>query len=178
MKNTPIRRGLRADPAHPWRTENLGRLLLSSVINWQDVLVQGLQEKGFRRFRASHMNLLRHIDFEGTRISEIARRSRVSKQTVGELLVGCEAEKLVTTVPDPHDGRAKIVRFTELGKKVIVAEREIMERMDDALAGVLGRDELARLRRALSVLAEGTAAYGATARRGRARPRRAPAGRR
>jgi len=89
MKKPALRRGLKADRRHPWRHENLGRLLLASVINWQDVLVLGLQKKGFRNFRASHMNLLRHIDFEGTRISEIALRARVSKQTVGELVAGC-----------------------------------------------------------------------------------------
>src|SRR5215211_7355164 len=32
-------RGLKADATHPWRHENLRRLLLTSVINWQDVLV-------------------------------------------------------------------------------------------------------------------------------------------
>lgn len=164
MKHTALRRGLRSDLEHPWRHENLGRLLLASVINWQDVLVLGLQKKGFRNFRASHMNLLRHIDFEGTRISEIARRSRVSKQTVGELIAGCEAEKLVKVVPDTSDGRAKLVMFTGLGKSIIVAEREIMEKMDTQLAKVLGGERLAALREMLAILARGTAPLvGATA---------------
>lgn len=76
-------RGLKSDPEHPWRHHNLGRLLLSSVLNWQDILVSGLQHMGFKRFRASHMSLLRHIDLDGTRISEIAKRARLTKQTVG-----------------------------------------------------------------------------------------------
>ncbi len=157
MTKPPLRRGLKSDREHPWRHENLGRLLLSSVINWQDVLVLGLQKKGFRNFRASHMNLLRHIDFEGTRISEIARRSRVSKQTVGELIAGCESENLVRIVPDATDGRAKIVTFTALGKSIIVAEREIMEKMDAQLAKLLGKEKLADLRATLAVLAKGIA---------------------
>lgn len=172
MRGDATRRGLRADPLHPWRTENLGRLLLASVINWQDVLVLGLQAKGFRSFRASHMNLLRHLDFGGTRISEIARRSRLTKQTVGELLAGCEAEKLVKTVPDPTDARAKIVTFTRLGKAVIEAEREVMERIDAALARELGPREYQRLRRALAVLAEGSGPF--LGRRRRQRPAAAP----
>jgi DNA-binding MarR family transcriptional regulator len=159
MEKKALRRGLRSDLEHPWRHDNLGRLLLASVINWQDVLVAGLQKKGFRNFRASHMNLLRHIDFEGTRISEIARRSRVSKQTVGELIAGCEAERLVKIVPDSTDGRAKIVMFTSLGKSIIVAEREIMEEMDARLARALGRERLDGLRDTLSVLAKGGTVY-------------------
>jgi DNA-binding MarR family transcriptional regulator len=159
MKTLKLRRGLKTDLRHPWRHENLGRLLLASVINWQDVLVLGLQKKGFRNFRASHMNLLRHIDFEGTRISEIALRARVSKQTVGELVAGCEAQKLVKVGPDATDGRAKLVAFTRLGKSIIVAEREIMEKMDEQLAKTLGRERLGGLREILSALAQGTAPF-------------------
>jgi DNA-binding MarR family transcriptional regulator len=147
-------RGLRLDPQHPWRHQNSGRLLLSGLINWQDVLVRGLQEKGFRRFRASHMNLLRHIDLGGTRITEIAERSRLSKQAVGQLLVSCEAEKLVKTIPDPSDRRAKIVTFTNLGRAVIDAERDVMERIDAELTNVLGAEGFAALRHSLTVLAE------------------------
>lgn len=147
-------RGLRLDPQHPWRHENIGRLLLSSVINWQDALVRGLQEKGFRRFRASHMNLLRHIDLGGTRITEIAQRARLSKQAVGQLLGACEAEKLVKTIPDPTDRRAKIVTFTNLGRAVIDAERDVMERIDAELGNILGAGNFAELRRLLTVLAE------------------------
>ena len=48
----------------------------------------------FPAFRASHMNVPRHIDVGGTRISEIADRSRMSKQAVGQLVKSCEAQKL------------------------------------------------------------------------------------
>lgn len=147
-------RGLRPDQAHPWRHENIGRLLLSSLANWQDALVGGLQAKGFRRFRASHMNLLRHIDLAGTRITEIAQRSRLSKQAVGQLLVACEAQKLVKTVPDRSDRRAKIVTFTKLGRAVIDVERDVMEGIEAELRAVLGVEALAELRRSLTLLSE------------------------
>ena len=156
-------RGLKLDRQHPWRHDNLGRLLLSSVINWQDVLVRGLQAKGFRRFRASHMNLLRHIDLEGTRISEIAERSRLSKQAVGQLLVSCEAEKLVKTISDPSDRRAKIVTFTNLGRAVIDAERDVMERIDAALKRALGVRGFAGLRASLNSLSEWSGPFAAGA---------------
>jgi DNA-binding MarR family transcriptional regulator len=152
-------RGLRLDLQHPWRHENIGRLLLTGVINWQDILVRGLQQRGFPRFRASHMNVLRHIDLGGTRITEIAERSRLSKQAVGQLLTTCEAEKLVKTVPDPHDRRAKIVRFTGLGRAVIDVERDVMKRIDADLAELLGARGLAALRRSLALLGEWTGPF-------------------
>ena len=147
-------RGLKADPQHPWRHENTGRLLLTSVTNWQDVLVRGLQMKGFRAFRASHMNVLRHIDLGGTRITEIADRSRMSKQAVGQLIAICETQKLVKTVSDATDRRAKIVTFTERGRAVIDAEREVMERMDAYLQALLGTKGFGDLRHSLMLLSE------------------------
>ena len=149
-------RGLKPDPQHPWRHENIGRLLLASVINWQDVLVRGLQDRGFRGFRASHMNVLRHIDLGGTRITEIADRSRLSKQAVGQLVAGCEAQKLVRTISDPSDRRAKIVTFTNRGRAVIDAERDVMERMDAEMKGLLGAGNFTDLRRSLLLLSEWT----------------------
>lgn len=153
-------RGLRPDPQHPWRHDNTGRLLLTGLINWQDVLVRGLQERGFRDCRASHLNLLRHIDLEGTRITEIAERSRTSKQAVGQLVASCEAQKLVKTISDSTDRRAKIITFTDLGRAIIVGEREVMERMDAALRVVLGDKGFTDLRRSLHLVAEWIGPFG------------------
>lgn len=150
-------RGLRLDRRHPWRHENTGRLLLVSLGNWKDALVRGLQDKGFRGLRASHMNLLRHIDVGGTKITEIAERSGLSKQAVGQLLVDCVAAKLVKTVPHPSDRRAKVATFTSRGKAVIEAEREVMERIDGELEALLGAARYAELRRALTRFSEWSA---------------------
>lgn len=124
------------------------------MINWQDVLVRGLQAKGFRRFRASHMNLLRHIDVDGTRITEIAERARSSKQAVGQLVATCKAEKLVQTLADPTDRRAKIVTFTPQGRSVIEVDRAVMEQMDAQLQILLGTEPFSELRKSLALLAE------------------------
>lgn len=166
-------RGLRLDLQHPWRHENIGRLLLSSVINWQDILVRGLQRRGFPRFRASHMNVLRHVDVGGTRITEIADRARLSKQAVGQLLTTCEAEKLVRTVPDPDDRRAKLVRFTPLGRAVIDVERGVMKRIDAEMARLLGPRGVAELRRSLALLGDWKGPFAVKADARSARRRRA-----
>jgi DNA-binding MarR family transcriptional regulator len=165
-------RGLRLDLQHPWRHENIGRLILSSLINWQDILVRGLQQRGFPRFRASHMNVLRHIDVGGTRITEIAERSRLSKQAVGQLLTICEAEKLVKTVSDPDDRRAKIVRFTRLGRAVIDVERGVMRRIDTDMTKLLGARGVAALRRSLALLGEWNGPFAEKAKGRSARRRR------
>ena len=100
------------------------------------------------------MNVLRHIDINGTRITEIAERSRLSKQAVGQLVTTCEAGKLVRIAPDPTDRRAKIVKFTDHGRAVIEVERDVMKRMDADMNKLLGTGRLSALRRSLVRLAE------------------------
>jgi DNA-binding MarR family transcriptional regulator len=153
-----VHRGLREDLQYPWRSRNTGRLLLGALIIWQDALVQGLQDVGFKNFRSTHMNLLRHIDAGGTRITEIAERSGFTKQSIGKLIVACEKENLVATIPDPTDGRAKIVMFTKLGRSVIVAERSILEKIDTQLEAILGPEQFKVFRANLEQVAEGLSA--------------------
>src|SRR5690606_29555992 len=114
-KMSDIFRGLRDETTYPWRTSNLGRLFLMATINWQDALVQGLQEAGFPNVRSTHINLLRHIDLSGTRITEIAERAGITKQAVGQLVTACQKAGLVISAPDPDDRRAKVIMFTEQG---------------------------------------------------------------
>jgi DNA-binding MarR family transcriptional regulator len=156
QRNSPatFHRGLRSDPRHPWREENLGRLLLVAVHNWQNALVRGLQEAGFRDFRSAHMHLLRYVDVGGTRITEIAERADVTKQAIGKLIATCEKLDLVKTVADPTDGRAKIVVFTKKSQAVIMAERTIIRRIDALLKARLGATAFAELRASLSVIGD------------------------
>lgn len=153
-RQPPLYRGLRRDKRHPWRNENLGRLLLVAVDNWQNALVRGLQEAGFRNFRGTHMHLLRYIDMGGTRITEIAARAGVTKQAIGKLIATCEKLALVKTIPDPTDARAKIVLFTKESRAVILAERAVIKRIDAQLRNRLGAAAFASLRASLMLLAD------------------------
>jgi DNA-binding MarR family transcriptional regulator len=157
-------RGLRRDKRHPWRNENLGRLLLVAVDNWQHALVRGLQEAGFKDFRSTHMHLLRHIDMGGTRITEIAERAGVTKQAIGKLIAACERRGLVRTITDPTDRRAKVVLFTQQSREVILAERAVIRRIDDQLRKRLGATAFTSLRASLTIVADSSDAQLGTSR--------------
>ena len=63
-----IRRENRPPPA------NVGRLLLSAFELFADEIVSGIRERGFPEFRYSDTQVLRNLDPEGTRITELAER--------------------------------------------------------------------------------------------------------
>tara|TARA_R110002073_G_scaffold311550_3_gene482645 strand:- start:253 stop:750 length:498 start_codon:yes stop_codon:yes gene_type:complete len=139
-------RGLNKDTEPLFRTENFGRLLLLALVNWQEALVHGLQEKGFKDIRSSHISLLRHIDSNGTRITDIAERAGITKQAVGQLIKICESLDLVSTTVDNLDRRAKIVAFTEYGRKLIAEQQTILSDIDDAIREKVGDKEFYELR--------------------------------
>ena len=61
--------------------------------------------------RPAHTALFPHIDLSGTRQTALARRMGVSKQAVGQLVSELEQMGALERVPDPSDGRARLVRF-------------------------------------------------------------------
>ncbi len=102
--------------------------------------------------RTSHTLLLPHIDFEGTRLTEVARRVGISKQATGQLVDDLVDVGTLERVPDPSDGRAKLVRFTPKGKRQILQGLATLAELRDELSGLVGDGVMVALHDALSVL--------------------------
>ncbi len=110
-------------------------------------VIDRLRARGYPEVRLSHTALLQALDREhGSRATEIAERMEITKQAVGQQIADVEALGWVERVPDPSDGRAKIVRITAAGFAVVVAglevfaelEGELRERLGDELFAALG----------------------------------------
>src|SRR5687768_10652898 len=74
-----------------------------------------LRDEGHPEIRPGHGCVFRFVDTDGTRLTELAERAQMSKQAVGEVVSDLERMGYVERVPDPADGRAKIIRLTEHG---------------------------------------------------------------
>jgi DNA-binding MarR family transcriptional regulator len=62
--------------------------------------------------------LMAQIDPDGTRVVTLAARARTTKQSATSLVDQLERAGYVERVPDPHDGRAKLVRLTRRARAV------------------------------------------------------------
>lgn len=117
--------------------------------------------------REAHTALFPHIDFEGTRQTTIAAALGVSKQAVGPRIDELEAWGIVERVPDPSDGRARLVRFSTRGRLAMMAGLEHLMRFEAELAAevdaALGDGAWAALRRGVIALDDvlGRHAHGA-----------------
>jgi DNA-binding MarR family transcriptional regulator len=65
---------------------------------------------------------------DGLRMGELARRARLSKQTMTTMVRLLERERLVRRQPDPDDGRASRIVLTAKARRFEpVAERTLTE---------------------------------------------------
>ncbi|MDO8280425.1 MAG: MarR family transcriptional regulator [Burkholderiaceae bacterium] len=128
-----------------WRRHNPGRVLDNALRRFEDRVMELLREAGHVQTRRSHVNLTRHLDLEGTRITELARRAAMTNAAMTELIDQCESLALVERVPDPADGRARIVRFTPLGLAWLDAFGRAVERAQREMAKEVGKPAMAML---------------------------------
>lgn len=153
-----------ADAASPktyaWRRHNPGRVLDSALRRFEDRVMELLREAGHVQTRRSHVNLTRHLDLEGTRITELARRAAMTNAAMTELIDQCEALGLVERVADPTDGRARIVQFTPSGLVWLDAFGDAVARAQREMAKEVGKPAMAVLLDELSLYAAGTDANG------------------
>ena len=76
----------------------------------------------------------------------------MTKQLVNYLVTTLEERGYVERVPDPIDGRARIVRLTERGQQAAEVGREIIESIEGEWAISLGSENMNELRSLLERL--------------------------
>jgi DNA-binding MarR family transcriptional regulator len=111
-----------------------------------------LRERSHKPIRFAHTALLPHIDHDGTRLTELARRLGVSKQAAGQLVDELEAMGLLERAPDPADARAKLVRFSRRGKRGLLAGLAVLGELEEELRLLLGDAEMSALHGALAAV--------------------------
>jgi len=102
----------------------------------------------------THTALLPHIDLEGTRATELARRTGMTKQAVGQVVRDLERQGYVERSPDPTDSRATLVGFTDAGWRFLRDASDIKREIEAEYEAVLGEERMRLLYSALSELLE------------------------
>lgn len=118
-----------------------------------------LQEAGFDDVTITQARLTMGLDPEGTRLSVLAERAQIAKQTATALVDRLERAGYVERVPDPTDGRARLVRMTARAEAILPIARAEEARIEAEWQEHLGPTRMAQLRDALSSLREVTDPY-------------------
>jgi DNA-binding MarR family transcriptional regulator len=131
-------------------TGNLGFLLAKASQRWNELLAERLASRGFPEVRPSYGSVLLPLfEEDGLRMGEIARRARLSKQTMTTLVRLCERDGLVERAPDPGDARATRVSLTPRARSLRPVAEDILRELDGGVVVALGRQRRDALARAL-----------------------------
>lgn len=124
---------------------NIGRLLGRAHIELVAAVHARLDMLGFGDVRPAHEPVFQLIDAGGTRVTDLAMRGGISKQAMTELVAHLESGGYVTRVPDPSDGRAKLVILTERGWECIAAARAVVAEVEGEWRDAMGPERFDEL---------------------------------
>jgi len=124
----------------------LGHLLTRSARLLNERALRAVHDAGFVEVRESWLGMLRHLEPDGVRSSELAERLRVSRQAAGQLVSELQQHGYLERIPDPSDGRAKLVRITARGLQAWLAGLSAFRGLELELQTALGVANLNTLR--------------------------------
>ena len=116
---------------------NLGRLLFCATGLFVREKLRTVHAAGFDGVSEVHMALVQNLDLHGTRLTTIASRASMTKQSMLELVNKAEASGFVERRTDPDDRRAKIVAFTPAGLEMLDRVREGVAVAERRMAAVM-----------------------------------------
>ncbi len=135
--------------------QDLGFLLAKASQRWNELLAERFAAAGFPEVRPSYGSVLVPLfEEDGLRMGELARRSRLSKQTMTTLVRLAERDGLVTRTRDPADGRAFRVELTARAQAFRPVAERVVGELERRVARRLSAPEAAALRDALTELAD------------------------
>jgi DNA-binding MarR family transcriptional regulator len=138
---------------------DLGVALFIPYRYMEDRIFRSLQRAGFDDWTLAQVRVFQRIAPDGSRLTDLAEQAQVSKQSAGVLVDQLERLGYVRRVPDPADGRARLIVIEERGRRAaevaITTSAEILAEW----TAYLGTRNFTLLQQILSQLREITDPY-------------------
>lgn len=116
-----------------------------------DELYQHLVAAGYEDLRPTHcLNVFRFMDCDGTRPTTLARRAGMTPQAMSELVGYLEQRGYVRRIPDPTDGRGRVVVYADRGVHAAEIATRYFADMQDRWSSIVGPDRLQDVTSALA----------------------------
>ena len=129
---------------------NVGFELAKASQRWNELLYEEFSARGYGEVRPAYGSVLLPLfEEDGLRMGALAARARLSKQTMTTLIRLMEEADLVTRDPDPHDGRAVLVRLTARSREFAPVAAQVVAELEGRIARRLTADGYWALRAGL-----------------------------
>lgn len=152
-----------ANSSSPFTTSGVGPPMIGALMRlpWEAVvsrMLRALHENGFADIEPAHLTLLLWPGPDGMRPSELAARTRMTKQAVNYLLGSLERLGYLERRPDPGDARGRRIALTERGRALVPVLRSAVAEAEREWAAAVGEERYAALRELLIELNDVVAA--------------------
>ena len=144
-----------SDPIEPF----VGLLMFIAARDVENRVVAAMRRAGIDDITLAQARVAARIGERGTRLTDLAEQAQVTKQTATALVDRLEAGGYVERVPDPRDGRARLVRLTDKAQALMLVARGEERRIEMEWEAHLGPTRMRQLREALTLLREITDPY-------------------
>ncbi|RMI34427.1 MarR family winged helix-turn-helix transcriptional regulator [Nocardia stercoris] len=118
-----------------------------------------LRAAGFDDLTLQQARVVARLAPDGIRLTDLAEQTQVTKQTATHLVDQLERSGYVRRVPDPADGRGRLVQIADRGRLAL----EVAAAADRAIVrewtAHLGADRMREFRKSLAMLREITDPY-------------------
>lgn len=135
------------------RASHIGRLLFELGRHFEMESLLALQQRGHLRLTQAQKQVIVNLPLAGARLTDLADRCGVTKQTMMRLVDNLEDQGYVKRVADPQDARAKSVRLTTKGRQLIDDGLMVAVQIEMEYRELLGDAEFTPLAEALRALA-------------------------
>lgn len=155
MKDTKPNQSSRPPP----RGTSIGRsgdpLMMTSLLTclvWMDRCLQrNVMARGWERLSRAESQVMLLVWSGTCRPIDIARTLGASRQAINQTLKLLVGRNLLELVPDPDDGRCKIVRFTETDTGMRRDALDVIGQIEETLAERLGNRNFECAKRTLAL---------------------------
>lgn len=112
-------------------------------------------ELGYGDLSAAHEVVLQLLEPAGMRLTALAAKAGMAKQSMGYLVGELERAGYVERVADPGDARAKLIRRTDRGWAFNRIAAEVVAGIEEEWAVLVGEADFRQLKETLGRLVEG-----------------------
>jgi DNA-binding MarR family transcriptional regulator len=127
----------------------IGLLLRLVHQHYAQDIEAALREAGFGDLGPAHANVFPFVPAEGISVTELADLARVRKQTMAQAVEELERMGYVERLPNPRDGRSRLVFLTGRGASVKPVTHTAAARVEERWAKLTSPGELEALRASL-----------------------------
>lgn len=135
-------------------TPGLGALLRVASQAMTGRLAEWLASSDYADLQPAHSAAIQPLwaNPRGTRVTDMARAARVTKQSMSVLVEHLVERGYVERLPDPNDARAARLRLTARGRAFATAVRALSRRIEEDWARQVGTKRIEALIETLDLL--------------------------